>query len=222
VGAPALALAWALSVLVLLAPRGVVPDPGSASRTALCLVPWLALGGLPRGGVRPATRETLGAALLLPPLALALVLDVSSAAGHRVAWSAAAWGSTLETALLGLVLFLALQHAARLAAAGPRPHFHGALWLVGVALLPVASAMAAWDGRPGGGPAWLAWAATVSPLEWAHGRLAVGDAGWPRISPVLAPAALVLLLLGVAGRAGDTARQRADQAARDRAGDGPT
>jgi len=198
VGAPALALAWALSVLVLLAPRGVLPDPGSASRTALCLVPWLALGGLPRGSVRPGTRDALGAALLLAPLALAVVLDVRGAAGN----SAAAWGPTLETALIGLVFFLILQLASRRAASGPRPHVHGALWLVGVGLLPVASAMAGWDGRPGGGPAGLEKAAAISHLEWVHGRLVVGDAGGSRLASGLAPAALVLLLLGVAGQRG--------------------
>ena len=209
-GAPALALAWVASLLVLLAPRGVLPDPGSASRAALCLVPWLALGGLPRGTPRPATRDVLGAALLLSPLGLAVALDLRGAAVL-----ARAWGPTLETAVTGLGLFLLFQWAARRAAAGPRPHLHGALWLVGVAVLPVASAMAAWDGRPGGGPAWLAWAATVSPLEWAHGRLVAGGTGWPQASAAvgsavgasaaLAPAALALLLVGVAGVGGDTA-----------------
>lgn len=203
--APALALAWALSVLVLLAPRGALPDPASASRTALCLVPWLALGGLPRGSARPGARDALGAALILAPLALALVLDVRGAAGS----SAAAWGSTLQTALIGLVFFLLLQLAARRAAGGPRPQVYGALWLVGLALLPVASAVAAWDGRPGGGPAWLEAAAMVSPLEWVHGRLVVDGAGWSQVSSSFAPAALVLLLLGVAGSSLGQARDGA-------------
>ncbi len=212
--APALALAWALSALVLAAPRGMLPDPGSASRTALCLVPWLALGGLPRACARPSSRDTLATALLLAPLALAMVLDVhalarTGAAGTSAAGTSAVWASTLQTACIGSGLFLVLQLAARRAAAGSRPHLHGALWLMGVALLPVASAMAAWDGRPGGGPAWLAWAATVSPLEWAQSRLVVEGGSWAQVSSALAPTAWVLLLLGVAGTPGERAHDPA-------------
>ena len=71
-------------------------------------------------------------------------------------------------------------------------------WLALVVGLPVCVATLAWNDGPGGSLPWLEALARVSPLEWAFDR-ADGGMG-PTWQDILAPAALVLVLVGLGRR----------------------
>ena len=144
-------------------------------------LPWLALGGIPR---RAPGSVGLPLGLCLPVLALAAALDYQAGASPgTLAFEVGA--ST------GLLLALGL------ASGGALPRGQVA-WLLLVVALPLFSATLAWNDAPGGGIPWLEAAARLSPLEWAFDRADGGALStW---QDVLAPAALVLVLVGFARR----------------------
>jgi len=122
--------------------------------------------------------------LALPVLALAAGMDLQG-------------GTTLPTVVLETCaaagFLAALGHAA---GGGDRRGQY--VWLALVVGLPICAATLAWNDAPGGGIRWLGTAAAISPLEWAFAR-ADGGAR-PVWHDVLAPAALVLVLVGLRGR----------------------
>lgn len=158
------------------------PQPVGSLVTAAAL-PWLALVGVPRRGARTAC---LGPAFGLAAPVLVLAGAIEHQAGRPL--------GTLAIELGGTSFFLT---GLALAAAGggrwaPR------LWLALVVALPLVAATLAWNDAPGGGAAWLEVAARVSPLEWAFDRAGPGAA--PRWHDLLAPSALVLVLVGFGRR----------------------
>lgn len=161
------ASAWALSILPLTAPLGT--QLGSeVSRSALVLLPWLALIGLPRARAG-GSGLAVPLALLAGPLAVGLHLDLGrGAAVGELAWTAVP--ALSMAALLGVA-------AARAAGRPVTRAVYGALWLGVVAGVPIAAAVLGWGGAPGGGgAAFLDLVATSSPLDWLV-RRASGESG---------------------------------------------
>jgi len=177
-------VAYALSCALLALERGETPWQG-ASLSALVLLPWLALAGVPRGpgGASPAegARAALrAAALALPPLGLALGLD--DVRGFEPA-------GLLARALPAWALVFLWGWAAELARASRRAgRAYSALWLLalpGSAALWVALVWAA-RGSAARAPA-LDLVAPLNPLLWLH--------GWGRIDGLEAAASAAAPLL---------------------------
>lgn len=195
---PILGLAWALSAAILLVPSqgpgGLWLAPGA--RTALCLLPWVALVGLPGGAQHPRRgggEQVVAAALLLAPLALALSLDRASGAPLAV---------LARIAATGLGCFALLGAAA---SRGRSAYASG--WFAAVAALPLLAAVLGWDGAPGGStPAWLAWAAAASPLGWLYAAAAPALASVHPLQPLAWCCAL--LALAFAGNARPRRREQ--------------
>lgn len=205
-----LAAAFALALLVPLL-EGLVPGLflAQGSLAALSLLPWLALGPLPRGraaDVGGARAALYVGCLALPPLALAIGLDLARGAETR------ALAFTASGAWLVLVLWVA---AAEWAVRVPRARrVYSALWLVlvpGAAALRVALSWAPL-GRARGGRAPgtdLTTAFALDPLVWCHRWARPGGLGaQPALELGLALGAAALVLLTVLALARPDVRSR--------------
>ncbi|MDP6518905.1 MAG: hypothetical protein QF411_03305 [Planctomycetota bacterium] len=180
---------------------------GGLSKLALVLWPWMVIVGTPRSRPAPdpagspkgrAAGDRLSPAaimgLLLPPLGLALALDLAAGQGGRAC-------ATL--ACLGLAQVIVLWTLAELARRSSGAwHAHGALWTLGVIGLPLLVTAGAWGrgaagtagrGEMGeqGGSAALERVAALSPLSWLHARstldLGIGRDSDGGHSPQVAP-----------------------------------
>ena len=158
------------------------PQP-VGSLVAAAALPWLALLGVPR---REGAKGRAGAAFGLAAPVLALAAALEHQAGRPPGALALELGA-------GCLLLAGLTISS-----GAQGRWVPGLWLALVVALPLLAATLAWNDAPGGGPPWLQAAAGVSPLEWAFHRAGPGQA--PPWHDVLAPGALVLVLVGLARR----------------------
>ena len=159
-------VALAAALVLSLAPPVLAWIPGasaaleSTSFLSLALLPWIALGGLPRGPRAEFVPARGVPGIALPALALAGALDARAGADPLALLVFAAWG----------MLFVALlaSAAARAAAHGERGSLYGPLWL---ALVPGSASLAlALRHADGGRPAFATWLGRASPLGWCVAR----------------------------------------------------
>lgn len=193
----ALALSLAPTVVVSLGgpqSAGALSGAGIAL-SPLALLPWLALGSLPRGPDARAARSSrswipsLG--LSLPALALAIRLDLAEGRAIReLGWTAGG----------GLLLAALLAEAARpggpeRAPLGRRPSSYPRLWFLLIAVPPaLALALGSVAQGRAGGASWAAEVCAQTPLGWLAGRALEPASGGAPVGPV----AIALLLLAAA------------------------
>ncbi len=189
-------ISWLLCFAILAGPTLGLEALAGLPRSACMLLIWITLAGVPRvvraSGPegRPIqmtglfTRVGLSLAIMGPLLCLAGALD--QAAGFPA-------GDLCLTLTCGALLALLLQVAAQRSGRSDRGALrYGWGWLTCVLLAPAMQAVAGWDGATGGAvQGWAAYA-SLSPLEWAHGRALALDFEWP-ILPAALAVGLVLL-----------------------------
>ncbi|MDP6410482.1 MAG: hypothetical protein QGI46_13985 [Planctomycetota bacterium] len=193
-------LAWALSAAPCAAWGAARESLGDASRLALATVVWLALVGLPAGrrerraGTATARAWPRALGLALPPAACAAWLDLRAGHAPEDLWT---------TAVAGLLLFVVLGEARRMAARAGGDGLYALAWL---AIVPGTLGLRAaldWAALGPGEPfAPVVWLAERGPLDWAFARLAPG----PEPAPWISVAALAVGLWAAGAIDGRRAR----------------
>jgi hypothetical protein len=177
------------------------------SRTALCALPWIVYAGLPRRTAEddraPIASPWSIVALALPPLALAVRLDLAAGIDRTGV-------SILAAASLAFALLLGFG-AAGSAAGESSARVHAIAWLALVPGAPLLCAALERGGASayGSAPGWLAFVAGASPLGWiareigaagVSSALVEGDA--PRgVTRAIAPLCVSIALFALGQRA---------------------